>query len=79
MVGTLGVVNGSSKKQRVAKATLDVLSGTESREMASARRQLQRQIRKTYEGWHAGPDHETHYATAPGYRQWCDETYPEGF
>jgi hypothetical protein len=48
-VGTLGVVNGSSKKQRVAQATLDALLGTETREMASARREVARTIRRQSE------------------------------
>ncbi len=41
-VGTLGVVNGSSKKQRVAQATLEAIRGPSPAELARLERQVRR-------------------------------------
>jgi hypothetical protein len=75
MVGTLGVVNGSSKKQRVAKATLDAVLREETRELEMGAA-LDRAITDAILAERRrGSDHARHYETDPVYRHWCD-THP---
>lgn len=69
MVGTVGVVHGSSKKQRVAKATMQSSAATAQAAAAVARatsvaNQLAQQ--------RADEEREFRYASDPVYRQWVD-------
>jgi hypothetical protein len=62
-VGTLGVVNGSSKKQRVAKAAMNNTAAMAATAAAANRAAEQR----------AAEEREFRYATDPVYRKFIDD------
>jgi len=74
-VGTLGVVNGSSKKQRVAKATLEAIQAANHRALVDAAARDTAIMDAILSERRRGSDHERHYETDRAYRHWCD-THP---
>jgi hypothetical protein len=62
-VGTLGIVKGSSKKQRVAKATMKAAK-REATATEAASRVTQQQAER---------EHQFRYDTDPAYRDWWDK------
>jgi peptide subunit release factor 1 (eRF1) len=66
-LSTLGVVKGSSKKQRIAKATMKAAQ-REASAAESATRLTEQQ---------AAREHEFRYDTDPAYRAWWDKKQAE--